>query len=118
MAPRKMNDEKGLWPNKDSRPLYSAACDAVKAAKIVVQIGTQSRSYPGMAGAKAIYETGVLGSISRIEQMRNGNRPYWYKRLARLPIAESELDWREFLKPGPYRPFNDLLFARVRLLGT
>ena len=88
-----------------------SACDAVKAANLVVQIGTQSRSYPEMAGAKALCESGVLGPISRIEQMRNGTQPYWYKRLARLPIAESDVDWRQFLKPLPYQSFNARMFA-------
>ena len=49
--------------------------------------------------------------IRRVEQYRNGNRPNWYKRLVRLPITESKLDWREFLKPRSDRPFDDLLFA-------
>ena len=88
-----------------------AACDAVKQAGIVVQIGTQSRSTPGMVGCKKLFETGVLGKVSRVEQSRNGNRPNWYKRLALLPIKESEIDWREFLRPRPDRPFSDLLFA-------
>ena len=88
-----------------------SACDAVKTAQTVVQIGTQSRSYPAMAGTKVLCASGVLGPISRIEQMRNGRQPYWYKRLARLPIAESEVDWRQFLKPLPPRPFDARLFA-------
>jgi len=88
-----------------------SACDAVKAAGIVVQVGTQGRSYPGLVGCKRLYESGVLGAVSRVEQFRNGNRPNWYKRLTRLPIQESEIDWPEFLKPKPYRPFSDLLFA-------
>ena len=88
-----------------------AACEAVKQSGIVVQIGTQSRSTPGMVGCKKLFESGVLGKVSRVEQFRNGNRPNWYKRLTRLPIKESEVDWREFLRPRPDRPFNDLLFA-------
>jgi predicted dehydrogenase len=88
-----------------------SACVAVKAAGIVVQIGTQSRSDSAVLGCKKLYETGVLGKVSRVEQFRNGNRPNWYKRLVRLPIAESEIDWEEFLKPRPPRPFDDLLFA-------
>jgi len=88
-----------------------SACDAVAKAGIVVQVGTQSRSYPAMLGCKRLFESGVLGKVSRVEQFRNGNRPNWYKRLVRLPIAASELDWEEFLKPRPMRPFSDLLFA-------
>ncbi len=100
--------EKPLAMNMEE---LKSACDAVKKAGILVQVGTQSRSVPAMVGCKRLYQTGALGTISRVEQFRNGNRPNWYKRLGRLPIAESEVDWREFLKPRPYRPFNDLLFA-------
>ncbi len=100
--------EKPLAMNLDE---LKSACDAVQAAGVVVQIGTQSRSYPGMAGAKALWETGVLGKLSRVEQSRNSTRPYWYKRLARLPVAKSEVDWVEFLRPLPERPFDDRLFA-------
>ncbi|MGM0491144.1 MAG: Gfo/Idh/MocA family protein [Planctomycetota bacterium] len=88
-----------------------SACDAVKAADIVVQIGTQRRSDPKSLGCKKLYEGGALGAVHRIEQYYTRSRPNWYKRLVRLPIAESELDWREFLKPRPYRPFDDTLFA-------
>jgi len=100
--------EKPLAMNMEE---LKSACRAVKAADIVVQIGTQSRSTPALVGCRKLYQTGVLGKVSRIEQYRNGNRPNWYKRLVRLPIAKSELDWREFLKPRPDRPFDDLLFA-------
>lgn len=100
--------EKPLAMNMEE---LKSACDAVKAADIVVQVGTQSRSYPAMVGCKKLYEAGSLGKVSRVEQYRNGSRPNWYKRLVRRPIAESEIDWREFLKPRPYRPFNDLIFA-------
>ncbi len=89
----------------------TSACDAVKAAGIVVQIGTQLRSSPGTVGCKKLYETGALGTISRVEQFRNGNRPNWYKRLVRMPIEESEVNWRSFLMHKPYRPFSDRLFA-------
>lgn len=88
-----------------------SACDAVAEANIVVQMGTQSRSRPEIVGCKRLCETGALGTISRVEQFRNGSRPNWYKRLDRLPIDESEVAWREFLKPKPYRPFSDRLFA-------
>jgi predicted dehydrogenase len=87
------------------------ACDAVKAAGIVVQISTQSRSEPGVRGSKKFLESGALGKISRCEECRNGKQPNWYKRLTRLPMKESDLDWAEFLKPRPMRPFNGLLFA-------
>jgi len=88
-----------------------SACDAVEAAGIVVQIGTQSRSTPALVGCRGLYAKGALGRVSRIEQSRNGNRPNWYKRLTRLPIKESEIDWPEFVRPRSNRPFDALLFA-------
>jgi len=100
--------EKPLAMNMEE---LTSACDAVAAADVVVQIGTQSRSHPAMVGCKKLYEDGSLGGVSRIEQFRNGNRPNWYKRLARLPIAETEIDWPEFVKPRPARPFDPVLFA-------
>ena len=54
------------------------ACDAVAASQIVVQIGTQWRSYPTSPGCRKFVRSGALGKISRIEQRRNGVKPYWY----------------------------------------
>jgi predicted dehydrogenase len=86
-----------------------AACDAVKANNIVVQLGTQLRSFASMTGAKALYATGVLGKVSRIEQCRNGNRPYWYGYMKE--VNEADLDWKEFLMDVPMRPFRADLFS-------
>jgi predicted dehydrogenase len=80
------------------------ACDAVKAAGVVCQIGTQVRSYPTSTACRALYEQGVLGKISRIEQCRNSTRPYWYSRLA--DAQEKDVDWKEFLMDRPMRPFR------------
>jgi len=81
-----------------------SAYDAVKANKTVVQVGTQLRSLPSMAGCRELYKSGVLGTVARIEQHRNGTRPYWYSRLARA--NEKDVDWGEFLMDRPTRPFN------------
>ena len=83
-----------------------SACDAVRAAKIVVQIGTQLRSYPTLSGCRKLFRTGVLGRISRIEQCRNGTRPYWYSRVK--PAEAKDVDWKEFL-PGLGSHFIDLV---------
>jgi predicted dehydrogenase len=42
--------------------------------------------------------------VSRVEQRRNGNRPYWYTRLA--DANEKDVDWKEFLMDRPMRPFR------------
>lgn len=88
-----------------------ATCRAVTDSGIIVQIGTQRRSDPDLNGARKLYQSGILGEVSRIEVFSNAGRPNWYKRLVRLPIEETEVDWRQFLMHRPERPFDDLLFA-------
>jgi len=80
------------------------ACDAVSAAGVVCQIGTQVRSRPTSAGCRELFRSGVLGNVSRVEQMRNGTRPYWYSRLK--DASEKDVDWKEFLMDRPMRPFR------------
>ena len=83
--------------------------DAVKASKIVCQIGTQLRSLPSMTGCRELFRTGVLGKVSRIERHRNGGKPYWYSRLRK--VEERDVDWAEFLMDRPMRPFNAEQFS-------
>ncbi len=80
------------------------ACDAVRANKVIFQAGTQLRSLASMTGCRELYKTGILGTVGRIEQRRNGTKPYWYSRLA--DAKEEDVDWGEFLMHRPKRPFN------------
>ena len=80
------------------------ACDAVTDAGVVCQIGTQVRSMPTSTGCHKLYQSGVFGKVSRIEQVRNSTRPYWYSRLA--PAKPQDVDWKEFLLDAPDQPFN------------
>ncbi len=41
-------------------------------------------------------KSGVLGKVSRIEEGRNGEKPYWYQYLGR-DVQEADVDWKEFL---------------------
>jgi len=82
----------------------NVACDAVAENGVVVQVGTQLRSMGSMAGARKRYETGVLGTVGRIEQCRNAWRPYWYNYLA--PVNAEDVDWGTFLMDCSDRPFN------------
>ncbi|MDD2476423.1 MAG: Gfo/Idh/MocA family oxidoreductase, partial [Dysgonamonadaceae bacterium] len=52
------------------------AVDAVKEAGVVVQVGTQLRSLPGMVGARELFRQGKLGKLSRVEECRNSQKPY------------------------------------------
>ena len=85
------------------------ACDAVKKAKTVVQIGTQLRSLPSFAGCRELYKTGILGKVGRIEQCRNGEIPYWYGYVK--DVKKEDVDWQEFLMDRPNRPFDPVLYS-------
>ena len=85
------------------------AVDAVKKAGTVVQVGTQLRSLPGIVGARQLFQSGALGRLSRIEECRNTDRPYWYQYLGRNVKAQ-DTDWKEFLGDRPMRPFSVDLF--------
>ncbi len=91
-------------PLANSMAALVSTVDAVKASGIVVQVGTQLRSMPSMAGARELYKTGVLGKVGRIEQQRNGTRPFWHGRLK--DTKEEDVDWKEFLGDVPYEPFT------------
>ena len=85
------------------------AVDAVKASGIVCQVGTQIRSLPTMVGARDLVRSGILGKITRIEEVRNSERPYWY---AYLKDAKAEdVAWDEFLADRPRRPFRADVFT-------
>ena len=85
------------------------ACDAVKKAKAVCQIGTQLRSLPSFTGCRELYKTGILGTVGRIEQCRNGEKPYWYGYIK--DVKQEDLDWKEFLGDRPMRPFDPVLYS-------
>jgi predicted dehydrogenase len=88
----------------------NAACDAVRKSGVVFQAGTQLRSLPSMTGARKVYQSGILGTVGRIEQCRNGERPYWYEYVKSDAKAE-DVDWAEFLMDRPKRPFSAIEFT-------
>jgi predicted dehydrogenase len=85
------------------------AVDAVKEAGTVVQVGTQLRSLPSIVGARDLFRTGVLGKLSRIEECRNSERPYWYNYL--IEVREEDVDWKEFLSDRPVRPVRADIYS-------
>jgi predicted dehydrogenase len=93
---------------KDLKGLRNAY-DAVKENGVVVQIGTQLRSYATFTGCRELYRTGILGKVGRIEQCRNGTEPYWYSRVK--PADKKDVDWDEFLMDAPKQPFNSVRFT-------
>ena len=85
------------------------AFDAVKSAGTVVQVGTQLRSLPGITGARELFHSGALGKLSRVEECRNSEQPYWYRYLKE--VKPEDVDWKEFLSDRPMRPFNSDLYS-------
>lgn len=86
------------------------AYDAVKAAGTVVQVGTQLRSLPGVVGAREVVQSGKIGKLSRVEECRNDEKPYWYQYLGR-EVKQEDVDWKEFLGDRPMRPFDPEVYA-------
>jgi predicted dehydrogenase len=87
-------------------------CDAVKQSGIVTQMGTQVRSFATSTGCRDLFRTGQVGKISRIEQHRNGTKPYWYSWMENAePIREEDVDWKEFLMDRPMRTFDGKLLT-------
>lgn len=87
-----------------------AACDACTQNNIIVQNGTQQRSYPTNTGTRELYRTGILGTVSRIEQHRNKTQPYWYNRI-HPKVKLSAAEWQEFLMDSPTQPFDPVKFS-------
>ncbi|GMU92780.1 MAG: hypothetical protein AMXMBFR4_18380 [Candidatus Hydrogenedentota bacterium] len=98
--------EKPLGTNLDG---VKKACDAVKKSNVIVQVGTQLRSMASMTGVREVYRTGVLGTVGRIEQHRNGWRPYWYSYIKE--VREDDVDWSEFLMDQPRQPFDPIVYS-------
>ena len=96
-------------PMARSMAELNRATDAVKEAKIVVQIGTQIRSLPTSTACHEIWKSGILGKASRVEQCRNGEKPYWYHYVK--DIKKEDIDWDEFLFNAPKRPFDPGVYS-------
>ena len=86
------------------------AYDAVKKHNVVVQQGTQMRSYPTVLGAKEFIAAGKLGRILKVEQGRNGNTPYWQsyggEAFFKDQPTQKDVAWKLFLGDRPDRPFS------------
>jgi predicted dehydrogenase len=101
--------EKPLAMNIES---LKRCCDAVRANGIVVQMGTQVRSWATSTGCRELFRSGAIGKVSRIEQCRNGTKPYWHSWMQQSePIKEEDVDWKEFLMNRPMRPFDGKLLT-------
>jgi predicted dehydrogenase len=83
---------------------------AAKASGVVIQVGTQLRSTPIAKGCRELVKAGKIGRISRIEQVRNGERPYWYEYL-KPDVRAEDLDWQTFTKGRTKKAFDPILYT-------
>jgi predicted dehydrogenase len=90
------------------------AYDTVKRSDRIVQVGTQMRSYANSVGAKKAIAAGELGKILKVEQVRNGYRPYWMSyggdAFQNQKPTEADVDWRAFLGDRKVRPFDPVQY--------
>lgn len=86
------------------------AVDTVKKQNRIVQCGTQIRSYPPSVSARAFVTSGGLGKLLKVEQSRNGYKPYWSSYSERR-IDAADVDWKAFLMHRKYRPFDAEVYA-------
>ena len=89
---------------QELEPLIRAV-DAVKESGVIAQVGTQIRSLPEIVACRQLFESGIFGKVSRVEEARNGEKPYWYGRLK--PVRREDVDWDEFLGDIPRKPFRE-----------
>jgi predicted dehydrogenase len=89
--------------------LNRAYADA-KASGVIIQVGTQLRSAPLAKGCHELLKSGTLGRISRIEQVRNADKPYWYEYL-KTDVRAADLDWNAFTKRRTKKAFDSILFS-------
>ncbi len=56
-----------------------------------------------------LFRSGILGKLSRVEECRNSEQPYWYRYLK--DVKQEDVDWKEFLSDRPMRPFSAELYS-------
>lgn len=96
-------------PMAKRMPELVRAVDAVKEAGVVVQVGTQIRGLPTSTGCRRLWQSGVLGKPSRLEQCRNGDKPYWYHYVK--DVKKEDVAWEEFLMGASTRLFDPVLYS-------
>jgi predicted dehydrogenase len=90
-----------------------AAYQAVKAARQVVQIGTQRRSDGQFIAASKLIQAGAIGKVTRIDISMNFQEPRWRRDFS--GIRESDVDWKQFRMHRPPKPFRAREFREWQL---
>ena len=86
-----------------------AAREAVRARKVVVQIGTQHRSEPYQIAAKEQIVARRAGACEQGGDCLELPRPALAGAAGSEAIREEDTDWKRWLLTKPYRPFDPRL---------
>ncbi len=86
------------------------ALDAAHETKRVVQIGTQRRSEGVWKAAAKMVQSGILGTITRVEIGWNDCGPRWQRGFS--DVKEEDVNWKRFLMGKPDRPFDPSQYRR------
>jgi predicted dehydrogenase len=90
------------------------ALRAVRETKRVVQIGTQRRSDGQFIAAAQMMQTGILGTLSKVDISWNVMQQRWRRDDVGEAKAE-DVDWKRFLMHKRMRPFDPRQFMEWRL---
>jgi len=92
-----------------------AMLEAVQANKRIFQVGSQRVSNIVYKKAREIYASGRLGEVTYIEGHTDRNSPSGAWVYPIPPDASAEtIDWKEFLRDAPQRPYDPVRFFRWR----
>ena len=86
------------------------AIDTAKKTGRVVQIGTQRRSEGKWRGMVKMVQSGILGTVSRVEVAWNDSGPRWNRGFS--DVKEEDVDWKRFLMGKSDRPFDPSRYRR------
>lgn len=87
--------------------------DAVNVSDRIVQVGTQYASDPGYRAAAEIIQSGVLGTISRVQIARNHYQQRWFYDYS--DVRAEDINWALFLTGLPDLPFDAQRFRQWKL---
>ncbi len=92
-----------------------AVRDEVKKSGVVFQLGHQNRQSASYIKASELMSKDILGRVTLVETSTNRSSPggAWEYDIP-AEANESNVDWKQFLKPGMTNPFNKAHFFRWR----
>ncbi len=93
-----------------------AALKAIKAAKQIVQIGSQRRSGANYQAAEQFIKSGRFGPVTMVELTWNVNQPGRWRRpelVAQLRAAD--VDWKRYLMNRPAEAYDPRKYLEYRL---